>query len=220
MKRSERTIFVLALVVGVLLAGAVMPAAADKVTVINYYGPAPFVVGGYSYLPLRTATDFIGAALLWDSLKNRATITFSGRKIGLVIGSPYCWYGGRQVLLPAAPIIVRDQLFVPSAVFGEYLQVPVIYDPGLRVIRIQRGPRAWGTLKIGRVPSGYRFARGEHGAWGAWGGREHGKQWGPYWRGPGEAHGKGHGKARAEGRGKGHGKGQSKGHGKGHGGKD
>jgi hypothetical protein len=180
-----------------------MPAAADKVTVINYYGPAPFVVGGYTYVPLRTAADFIGAALLWDSLENRATITFSGRGIGLVIGSPYLWLGGRRMAIPAAPIIVRGQMFVPSVVFDEYLRVPVIYDPGLRVIRIRRGPKAWGTLKVGRVPPGLRFAVGRHekGKW-----REHGKQWGPYRKAAGEEHGKGHGKARGEGRGKGHGK--------------
>jgi len=210
MKRSERTIFVLALVVGVLLAVAIMPAAADKVTAINYYGPAPFVAGGYTYVPLRTAADFIGAALLWDSLKNRATITFSGRGIGLAIGSPYVWVGGGPVAIPAAPIMVRGQVFVPSVVFGEYLRVPVIYDPGLRVIRIRRGPKAWGTLKVGRVPPGLRFAVGKHekGKW-----RGHGKQWGPYRKAAGEEYGKGHGKGRGEGRGKGHGQGHGKGHG-------
>jgi len=225
MKHSRETAVALALLVAALSAAAIAPAAADKVTIINNYGATPFVYGGYTYVPLRAATDFIGAALLWDSsLKGRAAITFNGREVGLVIGSPYVLVGGSQVALPAAPVVVGGQVFVPSVVFSQYLQVPVVYDSRVRVLRIQRGPAAWGTFKVGRVPPGFRKARGqgERGQWKQWRPQTkgHARQFAPYSRGPAKARAIGHGKGHEKGQGKGPGKGQGKGHGRGRGGKD
>jgi hypothetical protein len=207
---NRRTQFLLAWIIAAVCAVGVRQSAADKITVINNYGAGPFVMGGYSYVPLRTVTDFIGAALLWDSLKGRATLTLSGKQIGLVIGSPYAIIGGTQVVLPAAPVIVQGQVFVPSAVFVQHCGVPIFYEPRLRVIRIGHGPAAWGTLKVGRVPSGLRFMRGKP----VWAKREtHGRMV----IGPGKGPGKWQGKASVKGQEKGRGKGRGEGHGKGHG---
>jgi hypothetical protein len=156
----RRSIVAATLLLAVLLAmaAAPQPASADKVTVINYYGAAPFVIGGYSYIPLRDVTDFLGAALLWDSIKNRATITYNGRDIGLVIGSPVVYVMGSAAPLPCAPVLIAGQVYVPSVIFVQHLDVPVIYDVHLKVIKISRGPNAWGTLKVGSPPRGIAVA--------------------------------------------------------------
>jgi len=215
---NRRTQFLLAWIIAAVCAVGVRQSAADKITVINYYGSGPFVMGGYSYVPLRTVTDFIGAALLWDSLKGRATIVFGGKEVGLVIGSPYVIIGGAQATLPVAPVIFQGQIFVPSAVFVQHCGVPVFYEPRLRIIKIGHGPAAWGTLKVGRVPPGLRFVKGKP----VWAKRErHGR----VVVGPGKGPGKWQEKERAKGRGPEYGKGQEKergkgrgeGHGKGHG---
>lgn len=220
MSANRRTPFLLAWTIAAVCAVGVRQSAADKITVINYYGPAPFVMGGYTYVPLRTVSDFIGAALLWDSLKGRATITLSGKQVGLVIGSPYVWIGGGQVRLPAGPVIVRGQVFVPSAVFVQHCGVPIFYEPRLRTIKIGHGPRAWGTLKVGRVPPGLRFMKGRP----VWARRERpGRMVAIPRKGPGrwqeKARGKGHGTEHGKGHGKqrGRGEGPGEGHGKGHG---
>jgi hypothetical protein len=205
---NRRTQFLLAWIIAAVCAVGVRPSAADKITVINYYGAGPFVMGGYSYVPLRTVTDFIGAALLWDSLKGRATIVFGGKEVGLVIGSPYVIIGGAQAALPVAPVIFQGQIFVPSVVFIEHCRVPIFYEPRLRIIKIGHGPAAWGTLKVGRVPSGLRFLRGKP----VWAKRErHGRMV----VGPGKGHGPEYGKGQEKERGKGRGEGHGKGHGKG-----
>ena len=155
-----RSIVAVTLVLAVLLAmaAAPQPVSADKVTVINYYGAAPFVIGGYSYIPLRDVSDFLGAALLWDSIKNRATVTYNGRDIGLVIGSPVVYVMGSAAPLPCAPVLIAGQVYVPSVVFVQHLSVPVLYDVHTRVIRISKGPGAWGTFKVGSAPAGIAVA--------------------------------------------------------------
>lgn len=151
---------ILALGAVLALATAPQPACADKVTVINYYGAAPFVIGGYSYIPLRDVSDFLGAALLWDSIKNRATITYNGREVGLVVGSPVAYLVGSTAALPCAPVLIGGQVYVPSVVLVQHLAVPVVYDVHTRVIRISKGPNAWGTFKVGAPPRGIEVLAG------------------------------------------------------------
>ena len=119
----------------------------NRVVVINNYGVSPFIYGGYSYIPLKSATDFLGAALLWDSLKHQATVTYNGRKLGLVVGSPTAYYGGRAVALPVAPVMVGGQMLVPVNAFDHYLGVPVRWDE--REDRVMmRGQPGWGYYQV------------------------------------------------------------------------
>jgi hypothetical protein len=119
----------------------------SRVVVINNYGVSPFIYGGYSYIPLRSATDFLGAALLWDSLKNQATITYNGRTLGLVVGSPTVYYGGRAVAVPVAPIVVGGQVLVPVMVLDRYLGVPVRWHEKEHRVLIQGRP-GWGYFQV------------------------------------------------------------------------
>ena len=153
----KRTLWALLTVV---LVGAAAPATmADRDkgghghrgVVIRDYGVSPFLYGGYSYIPLKSATDFLGAALLWDSLHNRATVTYNGRKLGLVVGSTTAYYGGRAVALPVPPVMVREQLCVPAAAFDQYLGVPVEWDDADDRVLIQ-GPPGWGYYHVAPAP--------------------------------------------------------------------
>jgi hypothetical protein len=146
-----------AVAVIVLISGlAPTGAAADRV-VIHTYGVTPFVYGGYSYVPLKTATDFLGAALLWDSLRNRATITYHGRELGLAVGGTTAYYGGRPVALPVPPVIVGEQMLVPASVFNSYLGVPVRWDQEARQLEIQ-SPSGWGYYRVLPYPPPHAVA--------------------------------------------------------------
>jgi hypothetical protein len=146
--------YVLCLVLAVVvLASTLTPAAADKV-MINTYGVTPFIYGGYSYVPLRSAADFLGAALLWDGLRNRATVVYRGHELGLVVGSNVGYYRGRQVALPVPPILVGDQLLVPATVFDRYFEVPVRWDDADDEVGIL-GPPGWGYYRVRPHPPGH-----------------------------------------------------------------
>jgi hypothetical protein len=139
--------------VAALLCALVAPyAGADEhVVVIESYGAPTFLYGGYSYVPLKSTADFVGAALLWDSLKDRGTLTYNGREVGLVIDSPDVRYGGRTVAMPVAPVVVDDRVFVPALVFDRYLGVPLRWDhPKHRLM--MRGPHGWGYYQVAPAP--------------------------------------------------------------------
>ncbi len=143
------TLFLLALAAPVALADRDEDGdhQGNRVVVINNYGVSPFVYGGYSYVPLKSATDFLGAALLWDSLKHQATVTYNGRKLGLVVGSPTAYYGGRAVALPVAPVMVGGQMLVPVNAFDHYLGVPTRWDERESRV-IMRGRPGWGYYQV------------------------------------------------------------------------
>jgi len=120
------------------------------------YAPAPFVYSGVTYIPLRNATSLIGAALLWDGLRDQATITYNGREIGLVVGSPTVVYGGETVVLAAAPVVVGSVVYVPVEFCTSYLELPVEHSRGL--IRI-KGHSGWHELRVAARPPGRVIAR-------------------------------------------------------------
>ncbi len=143
---------VLCTLVAVLLLAMVVPYAfADNVVVIQNYGAPTFLYGGYSYVPLKSAADFVGAALLWDSVRNRATLTYNGREVGMTIGSPNVYYGGRTVAMPVAPIMVEDRVLVPALVFDRYLGVPTRWDDEDDRLMLQ-GPHGWGYYQVAPAP--------------------------------------------------------------------
>ena len=140
------------LVLACCLVLAVLAAAgADDTVIINDYGGGSFVYGGRSYIPLRSATDFLGAGLMWDSLKNQATITFDGKDIALTTGSNVAYYGGQRVDLAAPPVIVNNRTFVPVSMIRDQFGRPVIWDAEASEVRIS-GPNGWGRLIVNRHP--------------------------------------------------------------------
>ena len=153
---------ILWLVLAFVLAGFALPqAAADQIVAIGAGGVTPFLYGGYSYVPLRSATDFIGAALLWDAVEDRAVVTYGSNELGLVLGSTNAYYGGRPVVLPAPPLLIDGSVLVPTTVFGRYLGVPVQWDGGQHRVRI-RGKHGWGYYEVRPYPPSHvvPFLRG------------------------------------------------------------
>jgi hypothetical protein len=146
MKRHMSWAVLAVILIGAMAAGV---AVADDhhLTVINNYGVAPFVYGGYSYVPLKSTADYLGAGLLWDSLSNRATVTYRGHELGLVIGNTTAYYMGRPVVLPAPPVIVEGQCLVPVIVFDRYFDVPIRWEPHYNRVLIL-GPPGWGYYRV------------------------------------------------------------------------
>lgn len=141
--RGQWRLVLLAVVLGFL---PVSQAWAQDYIPIETYGATPFVYQGHSYVPLRSTAEFLGAALLWDSLEHRAVVAYGDRELALVVGSTTAYYAGQPVALPAPPVFVGGQVLVPATVFGRYLGVPVRWDEGRRWVLVQ-GPRGWGYYR-------------------------------------------------------------------------
>ncbi|KPJ63618.1 hypothetical protein AMK68_03485 [candidate division KD3-62 bacterium DG_56] len=151
MKRVILGLVATSLVTGLVLL-PVGPATADKIVVVNnYYGDTPFIYGGYSYIPIRNVKEALGAALLWDSLKQRAVLTYNGHELGLVVGSPVVHLDGAPVSFPVAPVIVNNYVFVPVTTIRRCLNVPVEYDGKKREVKI-RGPKHWSVFTVNPHP--------------------------------------------------------------------
>jgi hypothetical protein len=222
--------WLLCFLLAVFVTGLVCASAgADKITVVQAYPAgfvaAPFIYSGVTYVPLRSVASVVGAALLWDSVRNRAALTFNGREFGLVIGSPTVYIGPQVVVLPSPPIIVGGVIFVPEVFVQRELRVPI--ERGRGFIKI-KGREGWHEMRFHAAPparyiSGWRGKGGAAPRAGRMGkpgrgpaarGREPGRV--PFQVGPGrgtgggkpEEYGPGRGRGkRGEGRGKGRGKG-------------
>jgi len=140
--------YIVCVLLAALIVGMAATGSTADVVVINNYGITPFVYGGFSYIPLRSATDFLGAGLLWDSVRNRAVIAYRGHELGLVVGSTTCYYDSRPVVLPAAPIVYDDYLMAPAVIFPRYFDVPVRWEDHHRHRVLLEGPPGWGYYTV------------------------------------------------------------------------
>jgi len=133
--------------------GAAAAAVGDEdydqrhLSVINTYGATPFVYGGYSYVPLKSAADFLGATLLWDRVQSRATFVYRNRELVLVVGSNTAYFGGRAVALPVPPVLVGQQVLAPVIILDRYFEVPVRWQPNDNRVLIL-GPPGWGYYEV------------------------------------------------------------------------
>jgi hypothetical protein len=83
-------------------------------------------------------------------------VTYNGREIGLVVGSPSVVYGGETVVLGAAPVVVNNVVFVPAEFCDHYLKLPMEHSRG--IVRI-RGRQGWREFKVASRPPGLVIAR-------------------------------------------------------------
>jgi len=160
----QRRSSVILVVLGLVLAGTAVWAAPPPWALAHgyrkkrvvVYQAVPFVYSGVTYLPLRDVASLIGAALLWDDLRDRAVLTYSGREIGLVVGSPTVYWGTEVVVLPRAPLVVHDVVYVPATFCEHYLRVPVTRSRGVVVLKGPHGPREFGLASSppGRISFG------------------------------------------------------------------
>jgi hypothetical protein len=111
--------------------------------------PTPFLYGGVAFLPLRNVADLIGAALLFDLFNDRCVATYGGVQTVLFIGSPRCYYGDRVIVLPAAPIVCNNVVYVPAPLFENYWRVPVRREHGVFGLR---GDRGWHDFNFAPAP--------------------------------------------------------------------
>lgn len=161
----KRTVLMAALL-AMVVSFVGIPACAADVTMIDTSGTTPFLYGGNSYIPLTSATSFLGAQMQWDAAKGRTVFTHQGKELILTPGSRDAWFEGRPVVLAAAPVVVSGRTYIPSWALKRFYDVPVVWDQARSQVRMM-GRTGWGAMTVSPRPPGWVHGRktgwGKHG---------------------------------------------------------
>ena len=153
-----KSIVLMAVLILMLTSFAGLSARADSDISIDTYGGTPFLYMGHSYIPLRSASSFLGAPLRWEAAKNRSVMNYNGKELIVIPGSRNAWFDGRPVRLSAAPIVRHGRIYLPLDALKRTYNVPVEWDRVNSRVRI-RGERGWGFVAIDRRPPGWAHGR-------------------------------------------------------------
>jgi hypothetical protein len=126
---------------------AVTPSAVAQYEPINAYGAACFVYQGYTYVPLRSAADFLGVSLTWHEARAQVSVYYRGNDLLLVIGSTQAYFMDRPVRLPVPPVSISDTVMVPVIIFDEYLDVSLRWAADENRVYLL-GPPGWGYYDV------------------------------------------------------------------------
>lgn len=135
-----------------LLVLAVGCGCADMLSITYTSGEEPFLYGGHTYIPLRTASDFIGAQITWDPSDGHIGLSYMQKALVLYPYNNRAYFAGEQVMLAVTPVVVGGRTFIPIGVFKQFYSVPMEWDSGLKQVKI-KGPNGWGVMKVKSKPA-------------------------------------------------------------------
>ncbi|MFE5321112.1 stalk domain-containing protein [Paenibacillus sp. NPDC056579] len=100
------------------------------------FSAPPFIANGTTFVPFRPVFDRLGIEISWDE----ATRTIQGKKEGIQIelqlDNPVAVVIGKEVTLPAAPVLVDGSTFVPVRFISEAVEAQVEWDAERRIVII------------------------------------------------------------------------------------
>lgn len=131
MKKWTYLLFVAAvmlfLTANVASAQTVTPKLVLDGTVLKPASP-PALIGGYTMIPIRTASENLGYKVDFDNIKKVVTVSGSSKVIKMTIGKKTATVDGSSVTLQAPPVIQSGTTLVPLRFVGESLGVKVYWD--------------------------------------------------------------------------------------------
>lgn len=85
-------------------------------------------------VPLRFISESLGAEVAWNQATSTATITLSGKKIQITLGSKTVIVNGKTTGLDAPAEYKQGRTFVPLRMISEALGKKVFYSEGIIII--------------------------------------------------------------------------------------
>jgi inhibitor of cysteine peptidase len=98
--------------------------------------PSAQFIKGSSYVPLRSVTEIIGAAIKWEADTKTAWITKDQIKIQLIAGNSNAYRNGKAVTLSAAAVLVDDTFMVPARFISEAFGADVHWNTKTKTVSI------------------------------------------------------------------------------------
>ena len=108
---------------------------------VHILDAAPYIKAdtGRTLIPIRFASEALGAGVSWDPLTRQVTITNNGKEVILTIGSKEVYVNGKKQTIDCAPEThPSSRTFVPLRFVSEALEAEVVYDPTNGQILITR----------------------------------------------------------------------------------
>ncbi|CAM4418521.1 lysophospholipase L1-like esterase [Paenibacillus endophyticus] len=101
------------------------------------------IVKNYTYLPLRSVAEAMGASVKWNASKRTASIKLANRTVDIAAGSAAIMVNGTARSLEAPPAFIDNfgkspTLYVPLAALSAGLQFQVIYRGTLKTVFINK----------------------------------------------------------------------------------
>lgn len=91
-------------------------------------GPAPTVLSGHLYLPVRPIYDGIGATLQWRDESKTLVITVPQHKVEFPTGERMMLVDGDQIDLAELPRVVDGVMYLEESVLAHTLPLDITYD--------------------------------------------------------------------------------------------
>lgn len=103
----------------------------------------PILVQNQTYVPLRSITNAIGAAIKWNASTQTASVMLQNRTVDITAGAASISINGVSKPLDAPPAFIHSggkasTLYVPLAAISEGLQFQVIYRDTLKTVFINK----------------------------------------------------------------------------------
>lgn len=118
----------------------------DGVTVQS--AVAPVVVNGTTLVPLRVATETLGAQVSWNKTTRQATVKTAAYTVVFTIGSLSYTVNGAKMTLTNAPQISNGSTLVPIRAIAEAIGATVAYDKASNTAKIDYFTAMKGSIKI------------------------------------------------------------------------
>lgn len=109
---------------------------------------APIVVAGTTLIPLRVATETLGAQVSFNKSTQQATVKTAAYTVIFTIGSKNYTVNGAKKSLTNAPQIVNGSTMVPLRAMAEAIGATVAYDGKTNIASINYFTKMTGTIKI------------------------------------------------------------------------
>lgn len=109
---------------------------------------APVVVKGTTLIPLRVATEALGAQVSWNQANQQATIKTSAYTVIFKIGSTQYTVNGAKKTLSTAPQIISGNTMVPLRALSEAIGATVNYNDKTNTASINYFTTMTGKIKI------------------------------------------------------------------------
>ncbi len=97
---------------------------------------APYIVGGYTYLPVYCVCAELGADVSWDAATKTVTLTKDGTVLTLVIGNDVMTVNGSPVQLATAPEVRNGRTCLPISPVTEAFGASIAWDGASRTVTI------------------------------------------------------------------------------------
>jgi phosphate transport system substrate-binding protein len=109
---------------------------------------APVVKDGTILVPLRVATETLGAAVSWNQAASQATIVTAGYTVVFTAGSTGYTVNGEQKTLTGAPEVISGRTLVPIRALAESIGAEVAYDASANKAVVKYFTNMSGSVKV------------------------------------------------------------------------